>query len=257
MEKQRTKTVAKHYSLLECPSCATLVSEDDINIQKTIAKCSNCGVVFNFEEQVETPVIHRREKQKPEVFLPKGVEILELRESLDIELSWGKKWYENIFMLFFTFAWNAFIAVFVVMALSSGGFGMLPFMSVHILVGIGLIYYQLTTFFNRTYVTANRYHINIEHKPIPVPFYGNKLIEVSEIDQLFVHKYVKSTSKNGTRSYSHAVKMMLKSGRVEQLIKGIDYYDQARFIEQELERFLGIQDRRVGEEYDPQVGRGW
>ena len=257
MEKQRTKTVAKHYSLLECPSCATLVSEDDINIKKTIAKCSNCGVVFNFEEQVETPVIHRQEKQKPEVFLPEGIEVLELRESLDIELSWGKRWYENIFLLFFTVVWNLFIGVFVFMAFFSGGVGMLPFMSIHILVGIGLIYYQLATFLNTTYITANRHHIHIEHKPIRVPFFGSKLIEVTEINQLFVHKYVKSTSKNGTRSYSHAVKMMLNSGRVEQLIKGIDYYDQARFIEQELERFLGIQDRKVSEEYDPEVGRGW
>ncbi|MEM9954320.1 MAG: hypothetical protein AAF846_22105 [Chloroflexota bacterium] len=52
---------------LHCPNCSTAIPPENINVQKTIAACANCGAVFNFSDKVgTTQKIKRRKSKKPD-----------------------------------------------------------------------------------------------------------------------------------------------------------------------------------------------
>jgi len=125
---------------------------------------------------------------------------------------------------------------------------MLGVLSLHLTVGIGLGYYTLALFFNTTHVNVDRYNLLIEHRPLRVLFFKNYDIPVSEIKQLYIEKYISSRT-NGSPNYAYRVNLILDNQRTVRLINGLRHPDQALYIEQQIERFLEIEDRPVQEEW--------
>ncbi|MEM1319986.1 MAG: hypothetical protein AAGG75_06985 [Bacteroidota bacterium] len=228
---------------LKCPECNHDIGGEDINIVKAIAKCNNCGALMTLEDNSLYPG-----RRRPEVYMPRGIEMLRLRDELNIDISWRKNGKNNAFLTLFAFIWNAVILPVAFFAILSGEFHMLIFMSLHLAVGIGMIYYLLTSFINTTYITVNDYRIHIEHRPLKVPFYPDKDINIDDIKQLFVDKYVSSTT-NGNKNYSYALSAVLRNGRRVKLLKGMQDAQQAQYIEQEVEAFLDIPDEEVKGEW--------
>ena len=174
------------------------------------------------------------------------MEILKLRSELEIQVSWRDTL--NSFLVFFAIFWNIIVLPFAILAILSGNLLMLLGLSIHLFVGIGLIYYIVTAIFNTTFITADSRHLRIEHRPLRIPFYPNNDFPVMDIDQIYVDKYVKSTT-NGKPDYAYSVEAILKNKNHVRLVKGLQYPDQALYIEQEVERFLEIKDRPVDEEW--------
>jgi len=228
---------------LECPNCQTSILSEDINLEKLVAKCSNCHAVFAFEEKLTT----ERTLHRPEVFLPKGMEILKLRSELEIQVSWRSILQTGL--VFFTIFWNIIVLPFAIFAIISGELIMLLGLSLHLAVGIGLLYYIITAVFNTTFITADSRHLHIEHRPLKVPFYPDQDYLVMDIEQIYVDKYVRSRT-NGRPDYAFSVQAILKDKRHVRLVKGLQFPDQALYIEQEVEHFLGIKDRPVEEEWE-------
>ena len=221
---------------LNCKNCHTHIPAHDININKAIAKCPECDHVFSFEEDIETHL------HKPEVIMPKNIEVLELRS----ELNMYRKWWGPKFLGigFFALFWNGFMMVWFTMAISSGAYEMAAFGIIHALVGLGMIYWIIAGVFNTTEIrtTKNRFYIN--HGP--VPWRGNREIDVSRINQFFTKMNI-SQNKNNT-SYSYEVHAVLDGGEQIKVLGLMDTPEEALYIEQELERFLNIPDRRVSGE---------
>ncbi len=228
-------------SQLECPNCSAEIFSDDINIDKAIAKCTNCNAVFPFEEEVKKKKWGRR---RAEIFQPEGIEMFRLRNELNIDFKWQNVKSTHWFMVLFTIMWNAMLIPAAVSAILSGQLMALLFMSIHLAVGAGLAFNLLSNFINRTYLTVDAYNLSIEHRPIRNPFKPNEEIPVREIDQLYVKRYVSSTT-NGVPSHGHAIMVILKNGRQLKLMDGMKNPDKALYIEQEIEYFLKIEDRRI------------
>ena len=228
---------------LSCPNCQAEIRAADINMANTLAKCDACNTVFDF-----SPILKRPKHKKEEILLPPGIEAYATNYELDIELNWRKSSQALGFFLFFTLFWNGIVSIFVVTALLTGSFGMLAAISVHLLIGIGLLYYVLSVFFNTTYIVVNQRELSIEHRPLKSPFYRNRYIEARENDQIFVEKYVAGKT-NGRPNYAFGVQAILQGGKRVKLVKGLKNSDQALYIEQEIESFLTIQDEPVDEEW--------
>ena len=228
-------------SQLKCPNCEQDIFSDDINIDKAIAKCSNCHTVFPFEEEAKYENWNRR---RPEIFQPEGIEMFRLRNELNLDFKWQNTKSTHWFMVLFTIMWNAMLIPAAVGALMSGQFMALLFMSVHLAVGAGLIFNLLSNFINRTFITVDAYNLTIEHRPIRNPFKPNQEIPVSQVSQLYVKRTVTSRT-NGVPSYGHTIMVILKNGRQFKLIEGMKNADKALYIEQEIEYFLKIDDRPV------------
>ncbi len=130
---------------INCVDCNTPVSAADINLETCIAKCQNCHSVFGFQEQIE-----QVPRKRPEITMPENVEVLRLRNELDINFSWWTNGKKPTFLIFFTVFWNFIVGIFVVVALATGEWMMLAGISAHLTIGVGLAYYLLCKYFNKT-----------------------------------------------------------------------------------------------------------
>ncbi len=239
---RETRKKQKNFTMqLQCPHCRKDILAEDVNIGQLIAKCRHCDHVFAFEKQVR-----QAPRQRPEVVMPSGIEAYSLLSELNIEVSWRSG--VSSFLTFFTILWNALVLPFVLVAIANGELMMLAGISLHLLVGVSLIYYTLAMLLNTTYILVNHHRLTIEHKPLRLPFYPNRDLSVAEIDQAYVEKYVASRT-NGRPDWAHAVVAALKDGEHMKLVKGLKNPRQALYIEQEIERFLDIEDRPVEGEW--------
>ena len=227
---------------LQCPNCASQIKSEDINLPQLLAKCWSCHTVFSFEGSVASA-----ERNRPQIVtMPPGIEAFSLLSELSIQISWRKS--ASGFLIFFTIFWNAVLIPFIAIAIATGEWVILLFISLHLFVGISLLYWMIAVLLNTTYITVNQREITIEHKPIAVPFYPNRLMPVEEVEQLFTEKYVNGRT-NGQPNFAFSLKAIKKNHEHIPLVKGLKSYEQALYVEQQVERFLNIKDRAVAEEY--------
>ncbi len=128
---------------LECPNCQAEILADDINIDRAIAKCHNCHHVFPFDEETKE---RRPARKRAEIFQPEGIEMFRLRSELNIDFKWRNLQSSHWFMVLFTLMWNAIVLPMAIAAMMSGEITALLFMSVHILVGVGLLFNLISNF---------------------------------------------------------------------------------------------------------------
>lgn len=180
---------------------------------------------------------------RPEYFMPKGTEVLELPSRLEIELdaSSRSKRYKNN---------NAIVAIivnFMAVAFFLIGIGgnliVLLFMLPIVVFGLKMGVETLGLFFNKRTVTIEDEHVKITE----APFVIRQLIEdihTQDIDQLFVQRYRTNLTVNGSPVYAHALYLIKKDGTRIKLLDNSNA-ETVLYLEQKIERHLGIVDRAV------------
>ena len=228
--------------LLSCPKCNHFISGKDINIEKTIARCNHCDHVFGFEHDSATNSL------KPSQIIPEGIEMLKLRSELDIRLKWvdttskAGRWFLTLFAGF----WNLMLLPFVIVILATGSWGILLFLSAHLFVGLGLLWHLGTIYLNNTSIIVSKRKLRVRNFPLKHFLWKNKDLDPDHITQLYVTKYVQSTT-NGNPNYAYALYAIMQSGEKVSLLRGMTREAQV-FIEREIEDYLGIKNRKVPEE---------
>ncbi len=234
----------KSLPALTCATCQTTLRLEDLKPELGLAICPKCRAVLPLNEAASLPA-----KSGQSVSMPEGVEVYPGILGLEIDISWRHAKKGMGFLMLFALFWNLFIFFVVFVALTNGSaWSVLPYLAFHILVGVGMAYYVLAVLLNHTYIYVNSGSLTTQHSPLPLPFYRNKEVASSEIDQLYVQQYVASKT-NGQPNYAFKLVARLKDGGEETLLKGINRLPHIRFAEQEVERFLGIEDRKVAGEY--------
>lgn len=146
------------------------------------------------------------------------------------------------FFVFFALFWNGFMVVWMTTAIMKGIWVMAAFGSIHMFVGLGIIYYCIATFLNKTDVAINPSYLSVRHHPLP--WFGAKQIRVHEIEQLYTKRHITHT-KNGGTNITYRVHVITSGNRDQKLISGLADPGQALYFEKEIESILGIQDRQV------------
>lgn len=228
---------------LDCVECGTPIPAKDININTSLAKCENCNSIFDFENEVK-----EWDRNRPEIFMPDGLEVLKLQSELDMQVSWMKSKPKRGFgfMTLFTFLWNLILLPVVFTSLMAGQFDILLGAGLHIIVGLGLIGYIASMFVNTTDIVVDKRYLEISHRPLKLPFFKTQKIDSKDIQQLYVTKYVASRT-NGIPTYAYALYAILHSGKRVEILKGMNRETQL-YIEQEIENYLEIKDRKVNGE---------
>ena len=105
-------------------------------------------------------------ENRPMIPIPEGLKITENSYELVIERKWFS--YAHIFTFFFSIAWNGFLFTFYT-ALMEGDAPMMfmLFPLIHVAVGIGLFYYSITGFFNKTRISGQKGVLGIRNFPLP------------------------------------------------------------------------------------------
>ncbi|MCA9042172.1 MAG: hypothetical protein KDA65_17600 [Planctomycetaceae bacterium] len=232
-----------------CTKCGAALQEDDFNLELGVARCGFCRAWTRIgepqprnAESVETRL--KKETNKPDTY-----EVHEYQGVLHITwrwFSWGV-----LFLIPFCLLWNGFLVFWYSMALGMDADGIeilaLLFPIIHVAVGVGLTYFTIAAIFNRTTIMVGGHHMSIKHGPIP--WKGTELNDTDDIDQLYCEEKM-HRGKNST-SYTYEVKAKLHSGGEVKLLTGLQEIQEALYLEQKIEEFLGIEDRRVAGEVSP------
>jgi hypothetical protein len=230
---------------IACPKCNAAIPADNLDLDRNLAKCGVCGEVFNCAAQLEGLASSAAgDMPRGEVPLPKGLRVYRRANGLRIV----RKWFgpASILLAFFCLFLNGIVMFMGTMAISDGEWLGLAFLSMLALVGLAVAYFTLASFLNSTTTTVLNGLLKITSGPIKVP--GNKEIKADLLQQLYTKRHVHH-DKNSTH-ISYELRAQLADGRDETLIANLSKQEQALFMEQQIEEFLGIEDRVVGGEIE-------
>ncbi|MCH7225475.1 hypothetical protein [Haloferula sp. A504] len=224
---------------LKCRNCGSQLAPEDISARLAVARCKHCNALFALPESVTSP----QPIARPEVELPKRFTIERANQTLAI--SW--RWFSPavLGLLFFAVFWNGFLIVWHTIALSQGAWFMSVFGLLHTGVGVFLAYWVVAKLMNRTTVYVSKDWIQVRLGPIP--WSGKQDLKREGIVQLFCKEKVQR-GKNGT-SQTYQVEVVLEGNLRKTLVKGLESADQAIFVEQQIEKYLGLADVPVDGEY--------
>ena len=229
---------------LKCNNCGAGLRSKDISTHLGLVHCHHCEAVYSLNPghpgaAPKGMAVSRgggAAGPKPLVGRPEEITVSEGAGGVEIT----RKWYGHdvLFLLFFTFMWNGFMAVWHTTAFLSGAYEANLFGLLHPAVGLGLIYYVAARLLNRTYIRLERGQLSVRHAP--VPWKGGKEVPATRLEQLYCKEQRRRT-KNGER-FTYSVEMLMQGHRRETLLEGLSDFEHALFIEQTLEKALGITD---------------
>jgi hypothetical protein len=231
-------------TVLKCPSCGARLESGDIDTARSLATCRHCRSLISLAQPGAGPATRVPRSPVP---LPEKFNVSANDRGLRIEWRWWSPVY--IFLFLFCIAWDAFLFFWYSMALVGGApvlFLLFPIL--HVAVGAGLTYACLAGFFNRTVVAAENGVLRVRHGPLPWP--GNVDWAVKDLRQFFVRSQT-HRGKHGSHETFEVVAVPV-DGRQRPLLKRLPSQDQALFVEQEIERYLKIEDQPVSGELSRQ-----
>jgi hypothetical protein len=193
--------------------------------------------------ETQRGVDDQRSRERLPVLQPNRFLVDQRNEELQIRYRWFR--WTVLFMALFCVVWDGFLVAFFMPAVLRGAWQFALFGSLHAAVGVGLTYATLAGFLNRTRIRTTGRRIRIDHGPLP--WLGNRTIDADSIEQLFCREK-RGTSRSGAR-YSYEVRALLKNGRQVTLVGNLVEPEEAAYLEQQIERRLGIQDRPIAGEY--------
>jgi hypothetical protein len=215
-----------------CHACHALV-----DLRAAVPSAANDGYAG---ESVQAAAPHPAPLPVP---LPARLHVEERGRDLVIVYRWFTWTY--IFLAFFCVMWNGFLAFWYGAAFVTDAplaFKLFPLL--HVAVGLGLTYMTAAGFVNRTTFTVERDHLAVRHGPLP--WRGNLDVSTLALEQLFCSEKV-IRSRSGT-TLRYGVEAVLKDGTQLHIAPALDEREQAMYIEQSIEKHLGIRDRPVASE---------
>ncbi len=224
---------------LHCQHCNAVVPADNINMEKTLAVCPECDAIFRFGDSFAPEKPKRRKLKTPDRFS------IEAHPDL---LRIVYRWFQPtvaVSVTIFVILWDGFLIFWYASAIGKGSWLMALFGSLHALVGIGFTYYVVALYRNRTEITVAGGRVSVRH--LPLPWVGNTTLDAHNIEQLYVKQNLRRSRRSA--SYSYEVRAVTHSGPEETLVRGLDEPRHAFYIEQQIENYLGIENRPVYGEF--------
>lgn len=228
---------------LQCPSCGARSIFPPGGERFTCQYCGN-EHIFNLPSRADRAAAAPGKEVLPRPWIPRPDHIKFEKRPDSIRLL--RRWYslKALPMAFFCIFWDGFLCFWYSIALTSPKgpqITMLVFPLLHLAVGVGITYSVIATFLNRTTIKVDRQWFIVQHDPVPWP--GEVKVPVRELDQIYCQEEVTHTKRSSSTSYT--LSAVLKDGRKKTLLTGLDSPEVAAFIEQQVEGWLNIEDRRV------------
>ncbi|MGD8451320.1 MAG: hypothetical protein PVJ57_05825 [Phycisphaerae bacterium] len=234
---------------VHCPHCGAQIPADDLNVDSAIARCRTCNAVFSFADALDRerggPVTRSAASDEVPVPQPRGLHV----EDWDGNLRITRRWFSPafIFLVFFCAFWDEFLVFWYSIAFGGDApWIMAVFPILHVAVGIGLTYFTLCGFVNRTVITVDAGQLAIRHGPLPWP--GNRVVPTGDLEQLYCRERLRHSNRGRTSVQYELHAATVGGGRIK-LLGMLDDPEHALFLEQRIEQYLGITDRPVRGEY--------
>ncbi len=114
---------------------------------------------------------------------------------------------------------------------------------------------------NKTHILVQRGQVSVKHKPFP--YFGNRTIPSHSIKQVYVKQHSSSAPEDDSlncaqlKYFHYEIIIILKKNKELSLLKGLKDHQHALFIEEEIEKFLNIEDQQNNREFGSKPILGW
>ncbi len=231
--KEIQKEPPKVFKKVCCPSCTKEVKADNLNLQSTMGKCGSCNAIFSIEEEVKS--IKTVTEVKQETLRPEGIDLFYYKGDLDITIQQHLHGVDAAGLFIFPFF--AFLTTFIFFAGKKDISMYFP-----IVTSLASFYfiYRAINFSkkNKTYIDINSNYLSIKSRP--KNFKKDRTFNSADIDQVYL-KYV-----DGTHYYVYMMINALEGQKHVKLLT-VNSLSKAKYLEQEIEKYLNIEDRKVPE----------
>ncbi|MEM7331871.1 MAG: hypothetical protein AAF490_07255 [Chloroflexota bacterium] len=229
---------------LICLNCSAKIRPKDINIQKMIAVCEICGHLFQFNDQFEP-----EESTSSSLSIPQPSQITVHNDIKRLIIEW--RWWHighNLQIIFTTVIGGWIMIGWIPLVLEALTGDPRSIISTHLLpytwIVFSIIYSNLALIFNSTTFTVDEFSLKMRHGPIP--WFGHRTVKREDIVQIFTKEV---PANEGSRSFHLSV--ILANGKDLKIVSVKSNVSISTYIEQELEAFMGIKNKKVKGEYDP------
>lgn len=223
---------------MRCKVCQTEVPSANINLQRMVAKCPSCKVEFDFintDYLNEPPIPPGTQVPKPQ-----SIELYDRLGRSELSFRWLSG--AHIVLALFAVVIDGSCLFWYHFFLRNPDITWLMFFFpiLHGAAGMLVTYLMLGGLLNRTWIMLEDDILLIRHRPLP--WTGNRDLEVAKIAQLHCEMQL-SKDAEGNISHSYHLNAVLKDGtRIPLLSNGRDR-EELRFIEQQLNKWLNMQER--------------
>lgn len=226
------KEFPKVFKKVNCPSCEKEVTAENLNLQNSVAKCGSCNVIFSIEQEVEK--VKSKTGMKQETLRPEGIDLFFYNDDLEITVQPHIQGIDAYGIVLLPILAIIAIAIFYITEKSIH-----PYIPLAFSMGaLYFIYRGLNYSKNKTYIDINDKSLSIKSRPKNLK--KDKSYATGDIDQLYI-RY----SSDGTGHYTiHMVTNAVEGQKHTKLIT-VNTLTKAKYLEQEIERYLNIENRKV------------
>ncbi|MBT8218291.1 MAG: hypothetical protein KJP00_00590, partial [Bacteroidia bacterium] len=229
-EKLDLKEIKKEFSKVHCPSCKAEMPASSLNLQNKIAKCDSCNVIFSIENEIDS--VQKNKEIKEEIFRPEGINLFYFKDEMDITVQQHLQGFDLFGIIVLPFL----TAMAVLLYFAKGISFYYPI--IFVLGSLYFIYRALNYSKNKSYITINDKFLSIKSRPKNLK--KDKMYATDEIDQLYLRQdpsgyFAIHVIINGLDGQKH-VKLIT-----------VNTLSKAKYLEQEIEKHLQIEERKVPE----------
>lgn len=222
------------FTKINCPSCQTEVPAQNLDLEGKVAKCGSCNAVFSIQNDLDG--LAQLSPAKKEVVRPAGIDIYHFHDDLDITVQQPLHALDILGAIFLPF-------LGIIGLIASFVKGELFWMGIISWILSAYPFYQLATRDkHKIQIGVNQHFINIKWRPRK--FHHDLSIPLQDVTQLYVKQHGSATNYN-------TLFVILDTAEGQKHLKilpEIPSLTMARYLEQEIERHLGIEDQEVPEE---------
>lgn len=222
----------KIFKAVHCPSCEEEVSADHLNLQNSVAKCGSCNVIFSIEEDVQS--VKAQPEMKQEFIRPEGIDLFFYKDDLDITVQQHVQGLDAFGIIF-----SPLIAAFAILLYFAKGISYF-FPIFFSIVALFFLYRVLNYSKNKTYIDINSNYLSIRSRPKNLK--KDRTYAADEIDQLYLKH-----AADGSGYFTIYMIINGLEGQTHEKLITLNTLSKAKYMEQEIERYLNIEDRSVPE----------
>ncbi len=226
------KELPKVFKKVCCPSCEEEVNADNLNLQNNVAKCGSCNVIFSIEEEVES--VKTKKEIKQEFIRPEGIDLFYYKDDLDITVQQHIQGLDAFGVIILPVLAAFSILIYFAKDIS------IYFPIAFTLGALYFIYKAFNYSNNKTYIDINNKFLSIKYRPKNLR--KDKTYTAFEIDQLYIKHAV-----DGSGYYTVSMIINSLDGQKHEKLITVNTLSKAKFLEQEIEQYLNIEDKKIPE----------
>lgn len=219
-----------------CQDCRKELFVQNINIQNFIAKCHHCDSVFQLDSNFQND---NAQSEILDIPCPKNIHVIRTTHELVIEL---KHQPIGLYIMLFLSSLLSFLFSLTLVPILKMYYWAVLFLGVFLVIWIFVL---LKKHFGKIVIQVNSQEITVNRDALS--FKRKNVFPTPSIKQLYCEEYIVTSDDDHYTRYD--IMILTNNGEQIPLLSSVCSSEESLFIEQEIEKYLNIVDKKFPGEF--------